>query len=202
MAWVRKTRTKSGTTVAQIVQKKHGRLRIIKHLGSAHTPVKVAVLVKQANQLLQGNQETLDLGIDPVPDIEQPGQPAQQQQPLFVDESTTPPGATSQPPVTSDGPPIQLVPAVSDVLWKTLRAAYAHLGFDALSDEVFEKVMLAQLVEPTSKLGISRVLQGLGMEPPHHTTIYRHLAQAQDQDYRHQIAKACFGYSTHHRDLA
>ena len=90
----------------------------------------------------------------------------------------------------------------SDVLWSTLRAAYARLGFGAVEDDVFEQVVLARLVEPTSKLDTIRVLEGLGVDPPHHTTIYRHLRQAQEQHYRDRIATKCFEHAATSGDIS
>ncbi|MDN5900735.1 MAG: IS1634 family transposase [Brachybacterium sp.] len=95
-----------------------------------------------------------------------------------------------------------MVGTTSDVLWSTLRAAYSRLGFGVVEDEVFEQVVLARLVEPTSKLDTIRVLKGLGVEPPHHTTIYRHLRQAQDQHYRDQIATKCFEHAATSGDIS
>lgn len=51
------------------------------------------------------------------------------------------------------------------MFWSTLRTAYARLGFGPLDDAVFEQVMLARLVEPTSKLDTIRLLEGLGVRP-------------------------------------
>lgn len=88
-----------------------------------------------------------------------------------------------------------MVETISDVLWLTSRAAYARLGFGILRDEVFEQVVLARPVEPTSKLDAICVLKGLGVDPPHDTTIYRHLRQAQDQRYRDRVAEQCFKHA-------
>ncbi|MEA5643577.1 MAG: IS1634 family transposase, partial [Cutibacterium granulosum] len=87
--------------------------------------------------------------------------------------------------------PAQVVSTASDLLWSVLDRAYRRLGFDAVADQVFEQVVVARIVEPTSKLAVGRVLTGLGQDPPHHTPIYRHLARAQDRDYRAVITAAC-----------
>lgn len=39
----------------------------------------------------------------------------------------------------------------SILLWQALERVYAHLGFDAVGDEHFKKLVLARIVEPTSK---------------------------------------------------
>ena len=50
-------------------------------------------------------------------------------------------------------------------LWEALGRAYRVLGFDAAAghDEVFQALVLARLVEPTSKLDSIRVLAEMGI---------------------------------------
>lgn len=45
----------------------------------------------------------------------------------------------------------------SALLWHVFSAAYARLGFDALGDEAFKQLVLARLVEPTSKADPSAI---------------------------------------------
>lgn len=196
MAFVRKVRTGSGATAVQVVQKRHGKLEIIEHVGSGHTPVEVALLVQRGQEILHGEQEVLDLGVDRPPDTGM--MPAtQRQSALFAQETP----ALVTPPVQG-GKGVRVVGTSSDVLWQTLRSAYARLGFGILEDEVFELVVLARLVEPTSKLDTVRVLEQLGVRPPHHSTIYRHLRRAQDQHYRDKIAKKCFEHACTSGDIS
>jgi len=53
-------------------------------------------------------------------------------------------------------------------LWDALGWAHQWLGFDTAAggDEVFRQLVLARLVEPTSKLDLRRVLAELGIVPP------------------------------------
>ncbi|WP_047692216.1 IS1634 family transposase [Kocuria sp. ZOR0020] len=195
MAFVRKVRTGSGATAVQVVQKRHGKLEIIKHVGSGHSPVEVALLVQRGREILQGEQEALDLDIGPEADTAL-ARPTQRQPALVPD---APPPADTSAGGTSG---VRVVGTTSDVLWSTLRVAYSRLGFGIVDDEVFEQVVLARLVEPTSKLDTIRVLEGLGVDPPHHTTIYRHLRQAQDRHYRDQIATKCFEHAATSGDVS
>lgn len=50
----------------------------------------------------------------------------------------------------------------STVLYDALASAYASLGFDVLDDAVFRVLVLARIVEPTSKRDAARVLADLG----------------------------------------
>ena len=55
MAFIRKVRTASGATAVQIAEYAAGRRqRIVKHVGSAHTPAELGVLLERARGLLAG----------------------------------------------------------------------------------------------------------------------------------------------------
>jgi hypothetical protein len=73
----------------------------------------------------------------------------------------------------------------SAVLWQVLTAVYARLGFDVLADEAFKQLVLARVVEPTSKADSLRVLDELGVAHASLRTMFRSLQRAAAQDYRH-----------------
>ena len=50
--------------------------------------------------------------------------------------------------------------SASEVFWNVLIDAYRRLGFDAVADEAFRGLVLARIVEPTSKLAAVGVLEG------------------------------------------
>jgi len=60
----------------------------------------------------------------------------------------------------------------SQLLWDTLGVAYARLGFAAAcgQDEVFKALVLARLIEPTSKLDTIRVLEASGRRATRRST--------------------------------
>ncbi|WP_439381801.1 hypothetical protein [Amycolatopsis lexingtonensis] len=62
-------------------------------------------------------------------------------------------------------------------LWDALGHAYQLLGFEeaAGGDEVFRSLVLARIVEPTSKLHSLRVVEEAGFDPPAYATLKRHL---------------------------
>jgi len=62
--FVRKVKTASGATAVQVVEKRNGQRRILEHVGSAHDPVEVAVLVSVALQRLHGVQDEIP-GLEP-----------------------------------------------------------------------------------------------------------------------------------------
>jgi hypothetical protein len=74
-----------------------------------------------------------------------------------------------------------------------LGLAYARLGFDAGcgQDEVFKALVLARLIEPTSKLDTIRVLEEIGIAAPSYPTINRRLPGYATDQWRQQLAAAC-----------
>jgi len=84
----------------------------------------------------------------------------------------------------------------SRVLWEALVSVYDSLGFDALGDECFRQLVLARIVEPTSKADSIRVLEGLGITPASLRTITRTLPRISKGDYRGQLAHACWAHVT------
>jgi hypothetical protein len=87
---------------------------------------------------------------------------------------------------------ISVVRTFSSVLWDALEGLWFQLGFDCVDDQVFRQIVLARIVEPTSKLDALRVLDDLGINPPGKTSLYRALRRCQDQDYRSMLEQACF----------
>ena len=80
----------------------------------------------------------------------------------------------------------------SDLLWRTLKEQYRQIGFDQLEDTIFEAVVLARIVEPTSKVDSLRVMADLGIEEFKKTTLFRSLSKVIEKDYRKVISEACF----------
>ncbi|WGH86033.1 hypothetical protein [Auritidibacter ignavus] len=64
MVFVRKVRVASGATAVQVVEKRRGKLRVIKHVGSAHTDAELGLLMDRAEEILVGDQGVLDRGIE------------------------------------------------------------------------------------------------------------------------------------------
>jgi Transposase DDE domain len=85
--------------------------------------------------------------------------------------------------------------SASEVLWDVLVDAYRRLGFDAVADEAFRALVLARIVEPTSKLAAVGVLEEIGVPAPHRNTFTAALRRCVAQDYRGTLAAACASYS-------
>ena len=106
---------------------------------------------------------------------------------------SSPAGAGVGAPITSTR---------SRLLWDTLTSAYAALGFEVLGDEAFRAMVLARIIEPTSKADSLRVLEEIGAPHPSLRTLFRALQRCQEREYRDQLAKACVGYSSRNSGLA
>lgn len=92
----------------------------------------------------------------------------------------------------SAGGPLPITATRMGHLWDSLVAAYEALGFDrAAQDEVFQQLVLARIVEPTSKLGAVRVLEEIGVAAPSYRTIKRRLNLYSVIGFREQLAAAC-----------
>jgi hypothetical protein len=77
-------------------------------------------------------------------------------------------------------------------LWDGLVDAYRALGFDvAVPDSAFGRLVLARVIEPTSKFDSIRVLEDLGVEAPSYATIKRRLADCVAQGWRGALEEAC-----------
>ena len=90
----------------------------------------------------------------------------------------------------------------SRVLVEVIEGAWQRLGFDIIEDDAFFQLVLARLVEPTSKADSVRVLTELGLKPAHRNTFTATLRRCAQRGYRDQIATACFTHASTHGDLS
>jgi hypothetical protein len=161
-------KTASGATAVQVAEKRRGVRTIVEHIGSAHTEAEVAALVQVARDRIAGDQQELDLQI-PVP----------------VDK-----------PIVAAAPAGPVVTGTSSrLLWEVLESAYDRIGFDGIGNEAFKALVLARLVEPTSKADTIRVLQEIGVPVPSLRTIWRTLAACSEQDWRDGLCKAAYSFA-------
>jgi hypothetical protein len=146
-AYIRTVRTASGATAVQIVHGSRRGARDIEHVGSAHDEQELEALKAAAGQRLSAGQGELDLGLD----------------------------AAGGEPVGSA--PLQIVSSRMGHLWDGWCAAYDVLGFDQAveGDEVFRQLVLARVIEPTSKQDSLRVLAETGIEAASYATVKRRL---------------------------
>jgi Transposase DDE domain len=187
MVWIRRVRTASGATAVQIAESVGGRRRIVRHVGSARDDAELGLLVEEARRLLADDaQRELDLGITPrAVKAEMVPPPAGT---LFVDAGGGPARRVVARP--------RVLKSCSGLLYDALAGVYVSLGFgEAVGDEVFQDLVIARVVEPTSLLDVDRVLAELGRTSASLSTRKRTLRRACAGGYRDQIAAACFDHA-------
>lgn len=80
----------------------------------------------------------------------------------------------------------------SGLLWDALNSQYQHIGFECIQDNTFKQLVLARIIEPTSKLDTIRVLKGLGLDAPSNSSIHRCLRRINGNNYRDIVSSRCF----------
>ncbi|WP_419197579.1 IS1634 family transposase [Microbispora hainanensis] len=100
-----------------------------------------------------------------------------------------------------DGPaaggPLEIVSSRMEHLWDALSRAYDTLGFAAAAggDEVFRQLVLARVIEPTSKHDSLRVLAEAGIAPVSYATVKRRLPDYATPQWRQALAGACAAHT-------
>lgn len=93
--------------------------------------------------------------------------------------------------------PLPIESSRMQVLWDTLAAVYTDLGFDSVSerDTVFRDLVLARIIEPTSKLDALRVLTEVGVETMSYRSVTRRLPRYATGEFRGRLAAACAAHA-------
>ena len=93
----------------------------------------------------------------------------------------------------STGAPLPITSSRMGHLWDALARTYDALGLTdaAGGDEVFRDLVLARIIEPTSKLDSLRVLDEVGIVPVSYRTVERRLPVYATEAWRQQLAAAC-----------
>lgn len=191
MAYVRKVRTGSGAVAVQVVEKEQGRIRVLEHVGSAHTDVELGVLLARGREMLAGDQAMLDIDVP---------RRVERVQDVADWRPQAPPPAAPQPATVVGG--ARTIQTSSRLLYDVLAAVFDQLGFDAVGDAVFRDLVIARIVEPTSKADATRVLSDLGVDAVAYRTIQRHLGWIIERDYRARLAAACFEHAASDGDVS
>jgi hypothetical protein len=93
--------------------------------------------------------------------------------------------------------PLEVVGSKAGHLWDALCRAYDSLGFDKATgrDEVFRALVLARIIEPTSKLDALRVLEETGVDSVSYRTLTRRLPRYGKPLWRKDISTACAAHA-------
>jgi len=93
--------------------------------------------------------------------------------------------------------PLPITSSRMGVLLEALEHAYRVLGLGraADSDEVFLQLVLARIIEPTSKLDSLRVLEEAGVVPAAYATLKRRLPAYAEEAWRQRLSAACAAHA-------
>ena len=183
--FVRKVRTASGAVAVQVMRKSGRRDELVEHVGSAHTDAELGVLPERARRIATGDQDVLDFEVS-----------ARAQR--VADVSDWRKGTLTLSAGVPKGAPVapgRTAATSSRLLYDVIGGIYDWVGFDVVDDAVFRDLVIARIVEPTSKVDSLRVLADLGAEPMSYKTIQRHLVKVNTGKYRDAIAEKCFGHA-------
>jgi hypothetical protein len=170
VAYLRTVRTASGATAVQIVRGSRRGARTIEHIGSAHDELELEALKAAARQRLAAGQTELDLGLDP---------------------------AATAAATAGSSTPLEIASSRMGHLWDGLSSAYDALGFARAvgGDEVFRQLVLARIIEPTSKADSLRVLAEVGVQAVSYPTLNRRLRGYSADEFRRKLAAACAAHA-------
>jgi len=101
-----------------------------------------------------------------------------------------------QPPARLGGP-LPITSSRMSHLGDALAAVYSALGFPAVTgqDAVFAALVLARIIEPTSKLDSLRVLGEAGLAAPSYATLKRRLPRFATETWRTGLSSACSAHA-------
>jgi Transposase DDE domain len=93
----------------------------------------------------------------------------------------------------SESAPLPITSSQAAHLWDALCRAYEVLGFDATArgDVVFRQLVLARIIEPTSKADSLRVIEETGMAAVSYPTLNRRLPFFAKSSFRQALSRAC-----------
>jgi len=97
----------------------------------------------------------------------------------------------------ADGDPLEILGSQASHLWAGLCRAYCALGFDAVlnGDEVLRDLVLARIIEPTSKIDAERVLTETGVAAASYRTVKRRLPVIAKPAVRQALSAACAAHA-------
>ncbi len=162
--YVRTTKTGSDAVAVQVVWSSKAGHKTMTHIGSAHSPEEVERLKLIARQQIR--------------------EAAPLQDELDFGDGLPRRGA------------LPILSSRAGHLWDALSAGYAAVGLErsAGGDEVFKQLVLARIVEPTSKLEAIRVLDEIGIQAASYRTFERRLRGYAEPQWRRGLAA---GFAAH-----
>src|SRR5699024_12204860 len=123
----------------------------------------VAVLIARAHAIADEDRPQLDLGLDIPTRAAKMDEVADYRAGHLPRTNAKSAAATTPAPAGSGAS--RTLRTSAGLLYRVIAGAYSRLGFDELDQPVFKDLVIARIVEPTSKAGALRVLDDLGAQP-------------------------------------
>ena len=97
----------------------------------------------------------------------------------------------------SESEPLPITSSKAAQMWDALCCAYDVLGFDEVTGggEVFRQLVLARIIEPTSKADSLRVIEETGVTPVSYPTLNRRLPVFAKPGFRQDLSRACASHA-------
>lgn len=169
--FIRTVVSKSGHTAIQIVQKVNRRNKIIKHVGTARSPLECIQLKDQAQAYI--DQQRIDSGIISLFDSR------------FNPEE-----------LDSLLARLRFTHAVDSITYRFFAFFYRRIGFDRITNTCFQDLVIARVVEPASKRRTRDILETRFGKKHSLPFIYRTLKQISRSKYAARIEQIVHTFLT------
>lgn len=166
---VRTTKTASGSTAVQVVDRFNQRTKIIKHIGSAKDAFSLENLMKLGRQYIRENNNTTPLFPELVSEIEQ-------KHLVSIDH-------------------LVFTNTYHAFAYEFFSFFYTRNGFDVIENPVLKDLAIMRLVEPASKQASLALLKEYFGHTYGHTTLYKSLRLIRQQ--KDAIEQAAISYAKH-----
>lgn len=169
--FVRKVTSRSGNIAVQVVKKVNRKNKVLRHLGTAKTPLELAHLVKAGQEYI--SRQRINSGV--ISFFDSRFQKSDLEKLLsklsFTQSFETP-------------------------TYQFLEHFYRVIGFNKLNDHCFQDLVIARIIKPCSKRQTREFLESRFGKKYSLTKIYRTLRMAFDKQYQDQVERIVYRFVT------
>lgn len=169
--FIRSVRNTAGHTAIQVVEKVSRRNRIVKHVGTARSPLELSQLREQARDFI--DQQRINAGVISLFDSR-----------FTMSELETMLGR------------LRFTHMFDTVIYRFLRFFYRKMGLDDSTDPCFRDLVITRIVAPGSKRRTRDILETRFGKRYSLSAVYRTLRNASRLDYRGRIERQMHAFVT------
>lgn len=173
VVFIRNLKNRSGNTQVQILEKVSGKNHLVKHLGTARTPLEQTQLTQQATDYL--DQTRIKKGVLSLFDTRYTKTEFECYLSTLIFH------------------PVRETPS-----YEFFSYFYHHLGFTHLNDERFKDLVLARILHPTSKAATQEWLEEKLNRRYSLTDLYRNMRRAHTEKYQETLEELVFKFAIEH----